>query len=134
VPGEKVYRSLENYPDGETIPGLLITRFDGSLFFANAPDFADELRYGLEVTEPSPTVILVDFESVTDVDATALIATEDLIEELERAGVNLRLARVRTHILELMRTTGLDELIGHEHIYDSVHAGVDAFLAEKDEG
>jgi high affinity sulfate transporter 1 len=134
VPGEKVYRSLENYPDGETIPGLLITRFDGSLFFANAPDFADELRYGLEVTEPSPTVILVDFESVTDVDATALIAIEDLIEELERTGINLRLARVRTHVLDLMRTTGLDELIGHEHIYDSVHDGANAFLAEKDEG
>jgi len=134
VPGEKVYRSLENYPDGKTIPGLLIARFDGSLFFANAPDFADELRYGLEVTEPSPTVILVDFESVTDIDATALIAIEDLIEELERSEVNLRLARVRTHVLDLMRTTGLDELIGHEHIYDSVHAGADAFLAEKDEG
>ena len=134
VPGEKVYRSLENYPDGKTIPGLLIARFDGSLFFANAPDFADELRYGLEVTEPSPTVILVDFESVTDVDATALIAIEDLIEELERSEVNLRLARVRTHVLDLMRTTGLDELIGHEHIYDSVHDGADAFLAEKDEG
>jgi hypothetical protein len=29
-----------------------------------------------------------------------------------------------------MRTTGLDDVIGHENIYDSVHAGVDAFLAE----
>ncbi len=29
-----------------------------------------------------------------------------------------------------MRTTELDDLIGHEYIYDSVHAGVDAFLAE----
>ena len=130
VPGTKIFRSLENYPDGETIPGLLITRFDGSLFFANAPDFADEIRYGIEVTEPSPKVILVDFESVTDIDATALIAIEDLIEELERLGINLRLARVRTHVLDLMRTTGLDDVIGREHIYDSVHAGVDTFLAE----
>ena len=136
VPGEKIYRSLENYPDGETIPGLLIARFDGSLFFANAPDFADEIRYGVEVTEPAPTVVLIDFESVTDVDATALIAIEELIEELKRVGIDLRLARVRTHVLDLMRTTGLDELIGHEHIYDFVHAGADAFLAErgKDEG
>ena len=48
VPGEKIYRSLEYYPDGETIPGLLIARFDGSLFFANAPDFADEIRLALK--------------------------------------------------------------------------------------
>ena len=88
------------------------------------------------MTEPTPQVVLVDFEAVTEVDATALITIRDLIEELERAGIDLRLARVRTHVLDLMRTTGLDDLIGHEHIYDSVHAGADAFLAEpgKDEG
>jgi MFS superfamily sulfate permease-like transporter len=130
VPDEKIYRSLENYPEGETVPGLLIARFDGSLFFANAPDLADEIRYGVEVTEPTPSVILVDFESVTEVDATALITIRELNEELERAEIDLRLARVRSHVLDLMRTTGLDDLIGHEHIYDSVHAGVDAFLAE----
>ncbi len=130
VPGEKIYRSLENYPEGETVPGLLITRFDGSFFFANAPDLADEIRYGIEVTDPAPRVVLVDFESVTEVDATALITIRELNEELEKAGIDLRLARVRTHVLELMRTTELDELIGHEHIYDSVQSGVDAFLAE----
>jgi len=130
VPGEKVYLSLENYPEGETVPGLLVARFDGSLFFANAPDFADEIRYGIEVTEPTPNVVLVDFEAVTEVDATSLIIIRELNEELEKAGVDLRLARVRTHVLDLFRTTELDDLIGHEYIYDSVAAGADAFLAE----
>jgi len=130
VPGQKIYRSLENYPDGETYPGLLVTRFEGSLFFANAPDMADEIRYGVEVTEPAPTVVLMDFESVTEVDATALITIKELNEELKRSGIDLRLARVRVHVLDLMRTTELDDVFGHEYIYDSVHAGVDAFLAE----
>jgi high affinity sulfate transporter 1 len=134
VPGEKIYRSLENYPEGETVPGLLIARFDGSLFFANAPDLADEIRYGVEITDPRPRVVLVDFESVTEVDATALITIRDLNEELEKVGIDLRLARVRTHVLELMRTTELDDLIGHEYIYDSVHAGADAFLEKEGEG
>jgi high affinity sulfate transporter 1 len=130
VPGQEIYRSLENNPEGETYPGLLIARFEGSLFFANAPDMADEIRYGVEVTEPSPRVVLVDFESITEVDATALITIGELNEELERAGTDLRLARVRAHVLELMRTTELDKDIGPEYIYDSVHAGVNAFLAE----
>jgi high affinity sulfate transporter 1 len=98
VPGENIYRSLENYPDGETVPGLLVTRFDGSLFFANAPDLVEEIRFGVEVTDPTPSVVLVDFESVTEVDATALINVRELSEELERAGIDLRLARVRTHV------------------------------------
>jgi high affinity sulfate transporter 1 len=130
APGEDTYHALEYFPDSETIPGLLIARFEGSLFFANAPDFADEIRYGIEVTEPTPQVVLVDFEAVVEVDATALITIRDLNEELEGIGVDLRLARVRVQVLDIMRTTGLDELIGHEYIYDSVHAGADAFLAE----
>ena len=126
-----VYHSLEHYPDAQTIPGLLIARFDGSLFFANAPDMANEIRYGVEVTEPAPKVVLVDFEAVIKVDATALITIRELVEELENIGVDLRLARVRAQVLDTMRTTGLDEQIGHEHIYDTVRAGADAFLAEQ---
>jgi SulP family sulfate permease len=129
APDEDVYHSLEYYPEAETIPGLLIARFDGSLFFANAPDFADEIRYGVEVTEPTPQAVLVDFEAVIEVDATALITIRELNEELEGIGIDLRLARVRANVLDIMRTTELDDLIGHEYIYDSIHAGVDAFLA-----
>ena len=133
APGEEVYHSLEYYPEAETIPGLLIARFDGSLFFANAPDLADEIRFGIEVTEPAPRVVLVDFESVIEVDATALMTIKDLNEELERVGIDLRLARVRAHVLDLMGTMDLEEEIGTEHIYDSVHTGVEAFLAEPKE-
>lgn len=130
APGETVYRSLEHYPEGETYPGLLIARFDGSLFFANAPDLAEEIRFGVEVTDPPPKVVLLDCESITDVDATALITLEELNQELERLGIDLRLARVRSQVLELMRTTELEEEIGPTNIYASVQDGVDAFLAE----
>lgn len=130
MPGEKVYRSLENFPDGETVPGLLVVRFDGSLFFANAPDLAAEIRFGVEVSDPHPKVVLLDCESIAEVDATALITMAELNEELERSGIDLRLARVRTHVLDLMRTTDLVDKIGPVYIYDSVHAGVEAFLAE----
>lgn len=131
VPGETVYRSLTYYPEGITFPGLLIARFDGSLFFANAPDLADEIRYGAEVTDPPPQVVLLDCESITEVDATALIVLGELNQELERAGIDLRLARIRSHVLELMQTTKLDEEIGSTYIYASVQDGVDAFLVEQ---
>ena len=102
------------------------------MFFANSPDLAGEIRYGVEITEPTPSVVLVDFESVTEVDATALITIRELNEELEKAGVDLRLARVRTQVLDLFRTTDLEDLIGPDYIYDSVDVGVDAFLAERE--
>jgi high affinity sulfate transporter 1 len=129
VPGEKIFRGLENYPEGQTYPGLLILRFDGSLFFANAPDFADEVRAGIEITEPKPNVVLIDGESINGIDATAINTIVELNDELERKDISLRFARVRANVMEIIQRAGLDEIIGREDIYTSVHEGVDAFLA-----
>jgi SulP family sulfate permease len=131
VPGEKVYRGLENYPEGETIPGLLILRFDGSLYFANAPDFADEVRTGVELSDPPPRVVLVDGESINGIDATAIDTINELYDELKRSDISLRFTRVRANVMEIMQRTGLDETLGAEHFYVSIHAGVEAFLAEQ---
>jgi MFS superfamily sulfate permease-like transporter len=131
VPGEKVYRGLENYPEGETIPGLLILRFDGSLYFANAPDFADEVRAGVELADPRPSVVLVDGESINGIDATAIDTITELYDELKRSDISLRFARVRAHVMEIIQRSGLEKTLGADYFYVSIHAGVDAFLEEQ---
>jgi MFS superfamily sulfate permease-like transporter len=133
VPDENIFRGLESYPEGETYPGLLILRFDGSLFFANAPDFADEVRSGVEQTDPQPKVVLIDGESINGIDATAINTIVELNDELARKDIALRFARVRANVMEIMKRAGLDEAIGLEDFYTSVHDGVDAYLAEKKE-
>ena len=124
------YRSLENYPDGETYPGLLMVRFNGSLFFANAPDFADEIREGVAAFEPQ--VVLVDCESITSVDATAIIVISKLSDELTRTGVELRFARVRETVIDVIRRSEEGKTLDPESFYISVQAGVDAYLFETD--
>jgi high affinity sulfate transporter 1 len=133
VQEDNTFRGLENYPEGETYPGLLILRFDGSLFFANAPDFANEVRAGVELFDPPPKVVLIDGESINGIDATAVNTIIELDEELERKEISLRFARVRANVMEIMQRAGLEEIIGTEDFYTSVHEGVDAFLAEKPE-
>ena len=126
VPKETTYRSLERNPDSKTYPGLLILRFDGPLFFANAPDFADEIREGITAFEPR--VILIDCESITDIDATAIFTIAELSEELERTGVDLRFARVRQHVMDVIRRADVEESIEPDTFYTSVHAGVNSIL------
>jgi high affinity sulfate transporter 1 len=133
VPDEKIYRGLENYPQGETYPGLLILRYDGSLFFANAPDFADEVRAGVEISDPPPKVVLIDGESINGIDATAINTTIELNDELNRGNVELRFARVRANVMEIMQRSDLVEIIGSHHFYVSIQDAVDAFLAEGQE-
>jgi len=133
VPDENIFRGLENYPEGETYPGLLILRYDGSLFFANAPDFADEVRSGVELSDPLPRVVLVDGESINGIDATAIYTIIELNDELKRADVKLRFARVRANVMEIMQRSDLVEIIGSDHFYVSIQNGVDAFLSEGQE-
>jgi sulfate permease, SulP family len=129
VPGKDVFRNIENYAGAETYPGLLILRFDGLLFFANAPNFRDRVK-SLVTDDPTIRMVLIDFESVSDIDTTALDMLEKLHGELVRSNVDLRFSRVNKEVREILRKAGLEEAIGADHIYISVRAGVDAYLSE----
>lgn len=130
VPGTAVYRSLVHYPEAETYPGLLILRFDGSLFFANAPDLIAAARRAIKAGEPELRVVLLDGESLNSIDATAVLMLKEFQEELVRSGKQIRLARMKTAVMEVMARARLPESIPMEHVYPSVQAGVDAFLSE----
>jgi high affinity sulfate transporter 1 len=132
VPETTIYRSIDHYPDGETYPGLLIIRFDGSLFFANAHDFVTAVRQAIAAADPQPRIVLLDGESMNDVDATAVITLKEFQDQLLQTGIQLRIARVKTQVMDVMQRGGLEEAIPAEHFYPSVQAAVDAFLAEQE--
>jgi len=129
VPGTTMYRNLENYPDGESYPGLLILRFDGMLFFANTPDFVAAAREAIRAADPAPTVILMDGESMNGIDATAAVTLKELQREMTRAGREIWLARMKTEVLQVMERADLMDSIPKEHIFLNIQDGVEAYLA-----
>jgi MFS superfamily sulfate permease-like transporter len=131
VPETNIYRSLEHYPEGETYPGLLIIRFDGALFFANAHDFVTAVRQYIAAADPPPRVVLIDGESINDIDATAVITMREFHEQLSKTGVQLRFASVKTHVMDVIERAGLEDAIPAEHFYPGIQAAVDAYLAEE---
>ena len=130
VPGNTIYRSIENYPEAETFPGLLILRFDGTLYFANAHDFQTAVRRAIEIADPPPSVILIDGESINDIDATAVITMREFQKQLETEQIEFRFARIKTQVKEIMERGGLMQAVPAEHFYPTVQDGVDAYLGE----
>jgi high affinity sulfate transporter 1 len=130
VPGTDIYRNLENYPEGETVPGLLILRFDGTLFYANTPNYITSIREAIAAADPTPKVVLLDGESMNGIDATAVISLKELQEQLAKSGIEIRLARIKSEVLAVTERAGLPKAIPEKHYYPSVQAGVDAYLAE----
>ena len=67
------YHDIARYADAETLPGLVVYRFDAPLFFPNVEYFRERVL-GLVDAERSLEWIIVNAEAFTYVDATAIDA------------------------------------------------------------
>lgn len=94
VPGVPGFHDIRMYPDAEQLPGLVMFRFDGPLFFANASTFRNEVRH-LANADPRPRWIVIAAEPITDIDTTASDMLEELYGELEAKGVQLVFAELK---------------------------------------
>ncbi|MEV8634178.1 STAS domain-containing protein [Streptosporangium sp. NPDC051023] len=120
---EHAYRDVANYRDAETLPGLVVYRFDAPLFFANADVLRTELRRLMTVGEPPVRQIVLDAEAVYDMDTTGVETLHRVVDDCDQAGVRLALARARTPVRNLMRDTGLDQRVQFFHrVADAVAA------------
>ena len=122
------YRGIEDHPDCETFPGLVILRVDGELFFANARWFRDTARSLVRDQTPPVRELLVHAGAVPHLDTTAAAMLRELIRELHDADIELAFARATTGLVHDMERNGIVKLIGDDRFFDTVAAGVDDFL------
>jgi MFS superfamily sulfate permease-like transporter len=101
-------------------------RLTGPLFFANA----DTLRDRVEAAAAEPVRwIVLDFESVTDVDPTASEALADSVTMAHDRSQVLAVARASDAVRDLLDGYGITASIGDDHLYATNRAALAAFLA-----
>ncbi|WP_181448686.1 SulP family inorganic anion transporter [Nonomuraea aridisoli] len=127
---EHAYRDVAHHRDAETLPGLVVYRFDAPLFFANADVLRTELQRLVTDADPPVRQIVVDAEAVYDMDTTGAEVLHRVVDDCDRAGVGLALARTRTSVRALMHDTGLHQRI---RLYDRVAEAVAAYRTEHPE-
>jgi MFS superfamily sulfate permease-like transporter len=134
MPDKESYRDIEFYPEVETVPGLLIYRFDSALIFTNADFFEKEIREHISEQNAATGVpvqrVLINAETMNDIDTTGTDILTDLSESLEKDAIDLALAKVRDPVREMMRLSGAEEAIGADNFYASVSEGARAFIKE----
>jgi len=123
--GDLTYVSAE--PGHQSLPGLLVFRFDAELFFANASRFSDELL-GVLAAAPTPVRWLVlDCSSIDDIDYSASITLRGIIDSLHSDGRVFALAEVDPQLLSTLTKYGTLTDFDNTHIYSTVPAAVAAF-------
>jgi SulP family sulfate permease len=135
MPDKESYRDIELYPEAETVPGLLIYRFDSALIFSNADFFEKEIRRHIAEQTAATGVpvqrVLINAETMNDIDTTGTDHLIDLYESLEKDGIDLALAKVKDPVRDMMRRAGAEDAISAENFHGSVDEGVRAFLNRK---
>jgi high affinity sulfate transporter 1 len=125
-PGTTVFRPLSaEHPDDEQWPGLLMIRVEGRLFFANAQRVGDLVWPMVEAAKPS--VVLLDFRAVTDVEYTALKMLGEAEEKLRGAGLQLWVAGLNPAVFEVVERSRLGATLGHERMFLNMQAAVERF-------
>lgn len=118
---------IDDYPQAELVPGLVIYRYDAPLCFANAEDFRRRaLQAAYDYPQPVEWFVL-NAEANSEVDLTALDALERLRIELGRRGVVFAMARVKQDLRDALHAAGMLESIGADHIYATLPTAVAAF-------
>jgi len=128
--GTSVFRPLsDDHTDDEPYPGLLILRTEGRMFFANAPRVSDKMLP--LVAQANPSVVLLDFSAVTDLEYTALKMLTEAEERLRRDGVELRLAALNPTVFEMVERSPLGRTLGRERIFPNLEQAVEKYQREK---
>jgi high affinity sulfate transporter 1 len=127
IPNVEMYRDVALHPEAKIIPGLLIFRFSSSLIFPNANYFQSSVKTAIQSAQNSVKTVLIDAESITVIDTTAMEMLAKLQTELANQGMVLAWSRLRDTVRSKMAIAKLDQQIGLENFYDRITDGVIAF-------
>ena len=116
---EDVFRNIKRFPEVKTYPEALILRVDASLYFANMGFFEDRLRKSL-IERPEVKWVIIDLSGVNDIDAVAIDALEDVIENYHDKQIQFLFAGMKGPVRDLVAKAGWEEKYGERIKHPSI--------------
>jgi MFS superfamily sulfate permease-like transporter len=104
------YVDIARHPDATVPTGVAIWRPAEPLFFANAERIL-ALISERQAAEPAIRTVVLSLEESFDLDSTALDALLEFDAHMRARSINVRLARVRDHVRDLMHMAGAADLV-----------------------
>ncbi len=133
VPGLAGMHDTADYPEAQTLPGLIIYRYEAPLFFANVGDLRRRTQRVLDkefhaFPDAPPRWFLLNVEANTEVDVTACDGLKDLYADFAAQGVKLGLVRLKQDLYQPLRRAGVVRLIGEDMLFPTLPVAEDAYV------
>jgi high affinity sulfate transporter 1 len=126
LPGTRRYGDVAEHPAATAVPGVLVVRPDGALFFGNA----NRTRLGLlaltSAARPAPHGVVLDLSATYHLGIPVLDTLDELRESLDRDGAALHLARLRATARRDFDRHRMARRLGRNAVHASVQDAVSA--------
>lgn len=97
---------------------ISIVHVEGNLFFGAAELFRDQIRRVCE--DPLLKVVILKVRNAYHLDATSVMALEELIKYMNEHGRTLLVSEARKSVVRIFKRSGLIDLIGRENIFPDI--------------
>ena len=102
-------------PEQRSTPEVSIVHVEGELFFGAADLFRDQMRRICE--DPNLKIVVLKMRNAHNMDATAVMALEELLRYMEEKGRYLILSEVKADLVRVLKNSGLFEYIEERNIF-----------------
>ncbi|XP_059446133.1 sulfate transporter 3.1-like [Corylus avellana] len=134
IPNSMVYRSIDQYPIANNVPGVLILQIDAPIYFANANYLRERVSRWIyeeedklkSTGEASLHYVIIDMSAVGSIDTSGISMLEEVKKNADRKGLKLVLANPRSEVIKKLDNSKFIEKIGQEWIYLTVGEAVTA--------
>jgi sulfate permease, SulP family len=109
-------RDIKVNPGLVTSQHVIALRFDGALYFANVAHFEDAVLEAV-ATYKDAKYLLVVGSGINRIDASGEEVVHHLVERLRASGMDVVFSGLKKQVLDVMRATGLFDLIGDRNIF-----------------
>jgi len=126
LPGSRSYRELDHFSMAQAIDGIVILRLDASFAFTNATYVRAKI---LRLSEPDDIrAVVLDASSINDLDTTALAVLIEIAHTLKERNVDLYFGGMKVPVFQVIRDSGLIEILGDDKFCLSPHRAVKKIL------
>jgi MFS superfamily sulfate permease-like transporter len=102
-------------------PGLIVYRFNHSMYYANCEQFKSEVRELISGAQPPLSWFCLDLGAVDDVDFSSAEALQEVYELLKQRGIRLTCVEVQATVRAEFDRYGITQLIGGQNIFGRIH-------------
>ena len=125
VPNTHFYRNIKRFENLEKNEEVLIYRFDAQLFFANVNYFKDKLYDYERIKKNKLNLLIIDGESINNIDSTALHALEEIIIDFNSRNIEVLFTGIKGPVRDKMIKSGFMKQANENHFYMSIQEAID---------